>query len=211
MSPYDTTPTPELKVCTRCHEALPESAYGIESRLPGGRALQCKPCRNTRNKRNAGLRNFRCARCHKETTPDDRGTGGYCKACQKVYLAEYYAKNRDRLLAKQRTYYEDNREHSIQREKAKRLRIRMEVLAEYGGACQCCGESEPHFLAIDHSFNDGKQHRAACGHASGGTRFYYWLKKRGFPQDEGLRVLCHNCNMAIGFYGSCPHEQEPAA
>jgi hypothetical protein len=24
-------------------------------------------------------------------------------------------------------------------------------------------------------------------------------------------VLCHNCNMARGFYGVCPHEKENAA
>jgi hypothetical protein len=24
---------------------------------------------------------------------------------------------------------------------------------------------------------------------------------------KGYRVLCHNCNLARGFYGYCPHEK----
>lgn len=211
MSPNDTIPPVELKVCTSCNEALPDSAFGVERRLPGGRAFQCKTCKNNKNRRNESLRGFKCPRCHKETTPDDRGTGGYCKACQKDYLAEYYARNREHLVQKQRDYYRENHEHSRARENAKRLRIRMEVLAAYGGVCQCCGEADPHFLALDHSFGDGKAHRQMTGSSNSGTRLYYWLRKNGFPQDQGLRVLCHNCNMARGLYGSCPHEQERAA
>jgi hypothetical protein len=34
---------------------------------------------------------------------------------------------------------------------------------------------------------------------------YRWLISSGFP--EGFRVLCHNCNQAIGLYGFCPHQQ----
>jgi hypothetical protein len=29
------------------------------------------------------------------------------------------------------------------------------------------------------------------------------LARNGFP--DGYRVLCHNCNMALGQYGYCPH------
>ena len=32
---------------------------------------------------------------------------------------------------------------------------------------------------------------------------YKILRARGFPL--GYRVLCHNCNLARGFYGYCPH------
>lgn len=41
------------------------------------------------------------------------------------------------------------------------------------------------------------------GAIRGGTDFYRKLKQLGFP--SGYRVLCHNCNQAIGFYGRCPH------
>jgi hypothetical protein len=33
---------------------------------------------------------------------------------------------------------------------------------------------------------------------------YTWLRNQGYP--NGFRTLCHNCNLARGFYGYCPHE-----
>jgi hypothetical protein len=33
-----------------------------------------------------------------------------------------------------------------------------------------------------------------------------WLIREKLP--DGFRVLCHNCNQAIGYYGVCPHESE---
>jgi hypothetical protein len=31
------------------------------------------------------------------------------------------------------------------------------------------------------------------------------MRDQGYP--PGFRVLCHNCNMAIGLFGVCPHER----
>ena len=36
-----------------------------------------------------------------------------------------------------------------------------------------------------------------------GSKFLRWLKANNFP--SGFRVLCHNCNLAIGLYSQCPH------
>lgn len=38
----------------------------------------------------------------------------------------------------------------------------------------------------------------------GGVRYYSWVINNNFP--SGHQVLCHNCNLAKGFYGECPHE-----
>lgn len=85
--------------------------------------------------------------------------------------------------------------------------LREAALAAYGGRCACCGEDAPEFLAIDHVNGDGAAHRREIsggkGRRGAGTPTYRWLKKSGYP--EGFRVLCHNCNIAIGFYGACPH------
>lgn len=78
------------------------------------------------------------------------------------------------------------------------------MIREYGGACKCCGESEVKFLAIDHVFNDGNLHRKEIG--ASGSRVYYWLKKNGYPKDR-FQLLCHNCNIAKGHYGACPHQK----
>ena len=39
----------------------------------------------------------------------------------------------------------------------------------------------------------------------GGKTFYSYLRNKGWP--TGYRVLCHNCNMSLGFYGHCPHQE----
>jgi hypothetical protein len=80
-------------------------------------------------------------------------------------------------------------------------RRRETVIAHYGGRCACCGETEFEFLAIDHTNGGGEQHRAEVGQ---GSNMIGWLIDNGFP--DGFRVLCHNCNQALGYYGRCPHE-----
>jgi hypothetical protein len=103
------------------------------------------------------------------------------------------------------------REHSSYRRdytKKGNRAFREQVLFHYGGeipACACpsgtCGETRIQFLCLDHIGGGGNAHRAKVG---GGSSFYRWIVKNGFP--VGFRVLCHNCNMAMGFYGRCPHQ-----
>lgn len=86
--------------------------------------------------------------------------------------------------------------------------VRMQVLIGYGCVCDCCGEHRWEMLAIDHVNGRGAEHRRAgrdLGHA-----FYKRLITLGFPKDE-YRLLCHNCNCALGHYGYCPHEREREA
>jgi hypothetical protein len=90
----------------------------------------------------------------------------------------------------------------IDAHKRSRDAVRALVLAAYGGQCECCGESIPEFLAIDHINNDGKQDRQRLGGST--TVVYRWLRNHGFPKDR-YRLLCHNCNLARQFYGQCPH------
>jgi hypothetical protein len=90
--------------------------------------------------------------------------------------------------------------------------LRLEVIAAYGGHCKCCGESTLEFLAIDHVNGDGGAHRRSIKEsAKGGDipayEFYNWLKNNGYP--GGFQILCHNCNVAKGMYGTCPHRKNP--
>ncbi len=80
------------------------------------------------------------------------------------------------------------------------------LIANYGGACVCCGESRMEFMSIDHINGGGKKHRLETGGGCSG-HFYRWLRRQGYPKD-GYRLLCHNCNQARGAYGYCPHEKE---
>jgi hypothetical protein len=153
---------------------------------------------------------------------------------RRTYKAEWYQANRERILARRRAYEAANRERLLEqrrqyraahrearnaarlaayhanpqpmREKANAAKraLRATVLAHYGnGSCSCCGETHVEFLALDHSNGGGRQHRAAIGRRSG-SEFYRWIVQNDFP--DGYRVLCHNCNMARGAYGYCPHE-----
>jgi len=86
-----------------------------------------------------------------------------------------------------------------------RLRAaRREALAHYSDGqvqCQCCGEREEMFLALDHINGNGPRQ---SGGRRGGNSFYMWLRKQGYP--VGLRPLCHNCNGAMGRGRECPHK-----
>lgn len=75
-------------------------------------------------------------------------------------------------------------------------RLREEILNQYGNKCVCCGEDKKQFLAIDHINGGGNEHRRNIK-----TNIYKWLKINNFP--SGFQILCHNCNMARGFYGYC--------
>jgi hypothetical protein len=103
---------------------------------------------------------------------------------------------RDGLQSRSRTC---TKEASLERLRA----ARHEALLHYGGgeiSCACCGELEERFMSLDH-VDGGGPRRPGTYH--GGNTFAAWLKKQGFPR--GLRVLCHNCNCAIGKGRTCPH------
>jgi len=88
-----------------------------------------------------------------------------------------------------------------------RQKIKHEVLLHYSNGelkCACCGESNYFFMTIDHIMGRGKTDREA-GQKRSGWRLCVNLKMRGYP--DGYQVLCYNCNLAKGHYGSCPHER----
>jgi hypothetical protein len=82
--------------------------------------------------------------------------------------------------------------HNIERYRAQKQKLKMKVLKHYGGdppKCARCGIKDPRVLTIDHINGGGNRQRKdlhAWGH-----RFYYWLKRNGYP--SGFQVLCMNC------------------
>lgn len=80
--------------------------------------------------------------------------------------------------------------------------IRKAVFAAYGDCCTCCGETELPFLAIDHIdgiVREGQKKKK-------GSELCVWLKKQNFP--SGYQILCHNCNAAVRWGRTCPHQEE---
>jgi hypothetical protein len=76
--------------------------------------------------------------------------------------------------------------------------VREQAILAYGGKCNCCGESNIKFLGFDHI--DGLQ-----GNPRGSSRQLVFRLRKGGYTDPTIQVLCHNCNMAKGIYGACPH------
>lgn len=93
----------------------------------------------------------------------------------------------------------------ISRDARKRKKNRTIVLKHYSKSetpfCACCGETKYRFLALDHEKGGGRKHQREIK-----TNIFKWTIRNNYP--EGFRVLCHNCNCALGQYHYCPHDKE---
>ena len=120
---------------------------------------------------------------------------------------DWYLKNRESVLLKRREDYHklatdpDFRRTESARRKEIRDKYRALAIEHYGGKCACCGESAPEFLSFDHVAGGGSKARKEDLR---GRSMGIWLAKHGFP--DAFQLLCHNCNLASGFYGTCPHQ-----
>lgn len=162
----------------------------------------CPSCNQTRD-----AAEFYKHRAHKD------GLSSYCKICTKADVAKRYYRDyqndpayRERVRQTGVKWYQENRERASERIKRNHRLERERAIAAYGGKCACCGETQYEFLALDHENGDGGKHRREVG-----SKMSRWLAQQGFPKDLGLRVLCHNCNSALGYYGYCPHNTKTKA
>lgn len=129
------------------------------------------------------------------------GKASVCKNCRNKIGREKYKKNKKDILTP------EYRKKAAINAKSNRTKMRNDVISHYGGKCACCGEKQWEFLVIDHIFGGGEKHRSSLGCNTGGYPFYAKLKKMNYPFKDELRVLCCNCNSALGYYGYCPHHK----
>lgn len=196
-------PTIGLKTCARCGVTKPTSDFVVARRAAGGLHSYCRGClyeasnacrtkrlqpkRDAAKARIASNEAVLCSVCGCV-----RQVGKRCTSC---------------VGSKNERYYEAHRYELLDKQKLRDFRYREAALNAYGGLCACCGEDNYEFLAIDHIEGGGvKQRKELFGSNSSSTRFYRWLAQQGFS--SGYRVLCHNCNMALGSYGYCPHQSK---
>lgn len=78
--------------------------------------------------------------------------------------------------------------------KQTRLRTRQLVFEAYGNVCSICGITDQDVLTVDHTAQNGADHRRSLGFKGGG-QMYTWLKRNNFP--DGFRLLCANCNIKV--------------
>ncbi len=112
--------------------------------------------------------------------------------------------NREEINRRKRESYQLHKDKILPAKLEKYREVRAVCLTAYGGKCTCCGETEYKFLAFDHINNNGGEMRKNKSHPENGLPLYKWLVKNNFPSE--FQLLCHNCNNAKGFYGSCPHQ-----
>lgn len=98
--------------------------------------------------------------------------------------------------------YEKFREQRNRWAKTQYHKFRSLALEHYGKQCDCCNEIEKEFLGIDHINGGGTKHRKELKNKS---NIYRWVCKNNYPKE--FRILCHNCNLSLGFYGYCPHKK----
>ena len=82
------------------------------------------------------------------------------------------------------------------------VKLKELVIKKYGGKCQCCGETEPIFLTIDHVNNDGAIERKK--RREYGNSHYRRLLNEDLSQN--YQLLCRNCNWGKFVKGICPHK-----
>lgn len=124
------------------------------------------------------------------------------------YMKEYRRKNRIRIGEYYRKYRKIHRLRISELFKKRKNRDKLKVLIYYSQnppTCNCCGESHIEFLEIDHIGGEGNKHRKSLKLVSGGVIFYRWIIRNNYP--PLFRVLCSNCNKALGNFGYCPHKK----
>ena len=133
-----------------------------------------------------------------------RRAKGLCQSCYSKMMRVRYRQN---PITLQKMRESSNRSHARhrqvrnQRVTERNRQLRIEIIMNLGGKCACCGETEMKFLCLDHIKGGGRREYSKV---TGPLTLYRQVKKEGFPKDK-YRVLCWNCNSALGFYGSCPH------
>ena len=144
---------------------------------------RCKRCRDrSRNYTNAKVAAGFCRGCgHRRAKPNRR----HCKHC--AHKAGEYAKTHRTSLAWHYKY-------------------QAVVFDHYGKRCNCCGETNPIFLTIDHiNGRDGTPEKGQSGYSVVSRVARSIIK--GEPRTD-IQILCYNCN--CGRYrngGICPHKE----
>ena len=146
-----------------------------------------------------------CLSCGTELTMHKR-IGGYCRDC---YFRIWGKRDSELPGSAERTHntwklwYDANSERVKSHRRQYGRQEKLRFIAAYGGKCECCGETNPEFLSLDHINGGGQVDRAVRGT---GEYLYRAVRREGYPTDK-YRLLCLNCNFSYGHYGYCPHRK----
>jgi len=121
--------------------------------------------------------------------------------CATCYQRDWKKKHPKRTSLHAKTYYQRNKADFMRKTVARNKRRRAEMIQTLGGECACCGETELMFLCLDHIKGGGRREYTKRGGTAG-----VWKRAIRDGLDRlKYRVLCWNCNAALGLYGRCSH------
>jgi hypothetical protein len=113
-----------------------------------------------------------------------------CRNCNNAKGREWRAKNRIKFNKYSSDRYFRNPKKSQSITHKSRVKVRIDMIKEYGGKCSDCGITDIDVLDMDHIDNNGSEHRRMGFH---GYNLYRFLKKNNWPKDN-YQLLCRNCN-----------------
>ncbi len=182
--------TAQTKKCPKCKKRFPTTNFYRHNGYKDSLYYLCKPCAcaQARERRRRKPEVYRAI----NKRSNDKNKGKY-----EERIKAYNRNERKKLPS-----YPIILKNMRVRGEARRKQLRAEMILEYGSKCACCGESTWEFLTLDHVNGDGAKHRKEMNRS--GVEIYALLKKQGWPKDR-YRLLCMNCNFAIGRCGYCPH------
>lgn len=128
------------------------------------------------------------------------GRKSKCRSCAQAANKAAYDRDPAARVASTMRWRAKNPGKAAAQWHARRVRLKQELVAGYGGRCTCCGESEIAFLTVEHVNGGGRAHHARR-HSTG---IYLDVINAGFPAE--FTVLCMNCNFARRGNKSCPHQ-----
>ena len=165
--------------CTKCCETKSLAAFQIVNKQKCWRRKECRECVKKRQ-----------SEWHKKRDCEEY------RAERKKYYLEIVKPKHQTTEAKAKLNIKSKKAYII---------LRNKVFEAYGGyKCKCCGETEPHFLSIDHINNDGYRLRKD-GEQGSGSHLYRWLKYHNYP--SGYQVLYMNCQTGKSKNADiCPHD-----
>ena len=154
------------------------------------------------NKESIKLRTKKYYETHKEEIKIR--TDSYRKSHKdkvKEYSKKHYNKNKEAISLKKSEY--NHRTKVDRNKKSKELyeSYRDRFFDLYGSICECCGEKEKIFLNLDHV-----QGQVGIKNKEKGAKAYRNAVIEYNPNK--YRVLCWNCNQAIRWGRSCPHQTQ---
>lgn len=146
---------------------------------------------------------YRCRYCEESKAAADMKSRKQCQACYQEKKAAWAKANPEKMRESRRKYQElhPRGEKRVPRSptanRDANRASRRKVIDYYGAICMCCGETEYKFLAIDHVVPIGSRRPR-------GNSTVMQVIREDYP--DTFQILCHNCNMAKGFWGECPHQ-----